>query len=82
MNTRRLVAFMVMAIGILTTSTAMADMGDLAYEKVQALAASGHNSGNTSGTILNPEGRGDLLIFPYYTDTISRRQPTFLRIRT
>ena len=28
--------------------------------------ATGHNSGNTSGTILNPEGRGDLLIFPYY----------------
>ena len=66
MNIKLLVAVVLIVIGVLTTSTAMADMGDLAYEKVQALVASGHNSGNTSGTILNPEGRGDLLIFPYY----------------
>ena len=44
----------------------MADMGDLAYDKVQALVGKIQNAGNTSGTILNPEGRGDLLIFPYY----------------
>jgi hypothetical protein len=47
-------------------SPAVADMGDLAFDKVQALVTAGHNSGNTSGTLLNPEGRGDLLIFPYY----------------
>jgi hypothetical protein len=66
MNTKRLVAVMVITIGTFTTSAVMADMGDLAYDKVQALAATNQNSGNTSGTILNPEGRGDLLIFPYY----------------
>ncbi len=66
MNTKWFAALTVICIGILTTSAVMADMGDLAYDKVQALAATNQNAGNTSGTILNPEGRGDLLIFPYY----------------
>jgi hypothetical protein len=66
MNTKWVFALTVICIGILTASGAVADMGDLAYDKVQALAATNQNAGNTSGTILNPEGRGDLLIFPYY----------------
>jgi hypothetical protein len=66
MNAKWLAALGVFCIGVLATSGAVADMGELAYEKVQALAATGQNSGNTSGTLLNPEGRGDLLIFPYY----------------
>jgi hypothetical protein len=66
MNTKWFAALVVICIGVFTTSGAMADMGDLAYDKVQALAATHQNAGNTSGTLLNPEGRGDLLIFPYY----------------
>jgi hypothetical protein len=66
MNTKWFAVLTVICIGIFTASPAVADMGDLAYDKVQALAATHQNAGNTSGTILNPEGRGDLLIFPYY----------------
>ncbi len=66
MNTKWIVVVITMVLAVFTTSPAMADMGDLAYEKVQALAATGQSAANTSGTILNPEGRGDLLIFPYY----------------
>lgn len=61
-----LIVFMFIATGGFTASVSMADIGDVAWEKAQALVATGHNSGNTSGTILNPEGRGDVLIFPYY----------------
>ena len=66
MNTKWVFALTVICIGILTASVATADMGDLAYDKVQALATTNQNAGNTAGTLLNPEGRGDLLIFPYY----------------
>jgi hypothetical protein len=66
MNKQKLVAFMVIAIGTFMGSGVRADIGDIAYGKVKALVATGHNSGNTAGTISNPEGRGDLLIFPYY----------------
>ncbi len=58
-------AFMILVIGGIG-SNAAADRGDVAYERVQALMAEGHNNGHTAGTILNPEGRGDVLIFPYY----------------
>ena len=30
------------------------------------VTAHAHGSGTTAGTILNPEGKGDVLIFPYY----------------
>jgi hypothetical protein len=66
MNIKWLAAVPVISMLVFITSLAMADLGDLAYDKVQALAATNQNAGNTSGTILNPEGRGDLLIFPYY----------------
>jgi hypothetical protein len=66
MNRKWFLAIGVISISVLITSPLVADMGDLAYDKVQALAATNQNAGNTAGTILNPEGRGDLLLFPYY----------------
>jgi hypothetical protein len=53
MSKKLLAAFVIFATGILTASGAMADIGDLAYQKAQALARTAHNSGHTAGTILN-----------------------------
>jgi len=52
MNTKWSVVLTVICIGTFATSG--------------ALLVTGQHSGNTSGTILNPERRGDALIFPYY----------------
>jgi hypothetical protein len=66
MNKRLLVAFGMFTAGFLVAAGALADIGEVAYQKAQALGGTGHNSGHTAGTILSPEGRGDVLIFPYY----------------
>jgi hypothetical protein len=39
------------------------DLGDYVLNVAKSMP---HNSGHTASTILNPEGRGDVLIFPYY----------------
>ena len=53
----------VAVLGIATSAMA----GDLPAESLGILLGLGAaNSGHTAGTILNPEGKGDVLIFPYY----------------
>jgi hypothetical protein len=57
------ITFMVVAIGIFMSQGARADSGDFYMNKLQTLA---ETFGHTAATMLNPEGRGDALIFPYY----------------
>jgi hypothetical protein len=63
MSRKWVIAFMVFTMGVFTASGARADLGDIVFDIIQALP---QDSGHTAGTILNPEGRGDALIFPYY----------------
>ena len=63
MNKKGFIAIIVTVIGVFTISGAMADLGDVHFDTVKALP---NNAGHTAGTTLNPEGRGDVLIFPYY----------------
>lgn len=64
---KKLLATMAIVAGLFLASSAMAlEMPELAALITDQLVAAGENSGNTAGTILNPEGKGDVLIFPYY----------------
>ena len=56
---RKLLIILAFALGIFMASGAMAvDYGDLSFNHLIG--------GNTAGTILNPEGKGDALICPYF----------------
>lgn len=63
MNKKLMVLCLAIVTGLFVTSVARADLGDLSYGITQNIL---FNSGHTAGTILNPDGKGDLLIFPYY----------------
>ncbi len=62
MSKKLLILFVAVVMGLFMASGAKAQvyfgLGQLAFDKL----ADNH----TAGTILNPEGKGDVLIFPYY----------------
>ena len=63
MSKRLLVVCLAVVAGLGIATSAMA--GDLPAESLGILLGLGAaNSGHTAGTILNPEGKGDVLIFP------------------
>jgi hypothetical protein len=63
MSKRLLVTLVAVLAGLLMASSAMADLGEESYATLQHATT---KSGNFAGIILNPEGKGDVLIFPYY----------------
>lgn len=63
MNKKLMVLCLAIVTGLFVASVARADLGDESYSIIQGITS---NSGHTAGTILNPDGKGDLLIFPYY----------------
>lgn len=63
MNKKLMVFCLAIVTGLFVASGARADLGNESYGITQNIA---FNSGHTAGTILNPDGKGDLLIFPYY----------------
>jgi hypothetical protein len=65
MSKRMLVVCLAIVAGLFIASSAMAQEG-LPDEAFGILTSLLNNSGNTAGTIVNPEGKGDVLIFPYY----------------
>lgn len=64
MSKKLLVVLAAMVIGLFMTTSAMADTPDEARTILHHFAPILSN--NTAATILNPEGKGDVLIFPYY----------------
>ena len=50
------------ALGVVVVPMAMGQVAS----NFSTLASQEAGDGNTAGTILNPEGKGDVLLFPYY----------------
>ena len=66
MSKKLLVVLAVMVIGLFMTTSAMADLPGEAKAILLHEFPGGVGSGNSAATILNPEGKGDVLIYPYY----------------
>jgi hypothetical protein len=68
MSKKLLVALTVIVMGLFMASVALADQDVEALEILRHFLATPASSlgGNSAATILNPEGKGDVLIFPYY----------------
>ncbi len=64
MSKRLTVVLAAIAIGLFMVSTAVADTGSEALGILRNFGTVVEN--NSAATILNPEGKGDVLIFPYY----------------
>lgn len=63
MRKKGIVTFLAVLLGVFVASAAMAlDYGEVSYTMVNFNGA----AIQTAGTILNPEGKGDVLLFPYY----------------
>jgi len=70
MSKKLLLTCLCVAASVLWATSAMALIGfgtpNMSATVLDHLVGEGNNSGTTAGTILNPEGKGDVLIFPYY----------------
>jgi len=64
MSKKFLVICLSVLAGLFMATSAMAGLPETATDVL--LHQGTHTSGTTAGTIVNPEGKGDLLIFPYY----------------
>ena len=76
--------FLLLAVvlGVFVASTAMALPSDFLNYADLAYITRMPNSGGLSGTILNPEGKGDVLIFPYFDVRVvnGKAQETYFAI--
>jgi len=61
MSKKLLITILAIVVGLFATSAFAYDFGDIAY-----LNRNQGVTGHTAGVVVNPEGKGDLLIFPYY----------------
>jgi hypothetical protein len=67
MSKKLFVVFMSVAVSLVLAASAMAfGLPEASDAVLTHLKATHHTSGISAGTILNPEGKGDVLIFPYY----------------